>query len=54
MPKILPKIKFKGLLLPVSRLAVTRTALGGLPPDKHRYAVYAEEVLKDAIAKLIL
>ncbi len=29
-------------------------ALGGLPPDKHRYAVYAEEVLKDAIAKLIL
>ena len=29
-------------------------ALGGLPPDKHRYAVYAEEVLKNAIANLIL
>ena len=25
-------------------------ALGGLPADKHRYAVYAEEVLKTAIA----
>ena len=25
-------------------------ALGGLPSDKHRYAVYAEEVLKTAIA----
>ena len=24
-------------------------ALGGLPSDKHRYAVYAEEVLKTAI-----
>ena len=25
-------------------------ALGGLPADKHRYAVYAEEALKTAIA----
>ncbi len=29
---------------------VLSEALGGLPSDKHRYAVYAEEVLKMAIA----